>query len=89
MRKQLGRVQRQALAALDYEPRTVDDVAGLSGLSRRDADRCTMALAFAGYAVRSRGARNRVVVKVTEAGLDILADHAPPGGYDRKKGDRR
>ncbi len=73
MRKQLGRTQRKALEALDYDARTVDQIAQLSGLSRRDADRCTMSLARAGYAVRKRGARNRVIVSVTEAGLDMLA----------------
>jgi DNA-binding MarR family transcriptional regulator len=72
VRKQLGRNQRKALSALDYEPRTVDVVAGLAGLSRRVADKCTFSLAKAGYAVRSRGARNRVMVSVTEAGLNIL-----------------
>ena len=73
MRKQLGKNQRKVLEALDYEPWTVDVVAGLSGLSRRAADKCIVSLAAAGYAVRKRGARNRVVVSVTEAGLDILA----------------
>ena len=73
MRKQLGRNQRRVLSALDYEPRTVEVVAGIAGLSRRAVDRCTASLAVAGYAIRKRGARNKVVVKVTEAGLDILA----------------
>lgn len=70
--RKLGRLQARVLGFLDYEPKSVDDIAVHFGMVRAPISKCIASLERRGYAVRSRGSRYALQAAVTEDGLDAL-----------------